>query len=119
MALSGLENMAKSGARAGISRPGNWRVSMAADVTRCSFRMLENHAGVGAAKAEGIRHDEFDLSFARRVRHEIDFGRDRQMIEVERRRNNLIPDRQNRKDRFDGAGGAEKMPDRRFRRGHG
>src|ERR1700730_9784343 len=84
-----------------------------------SLRTLEDQAGVGAAKSERIRQIEFDLALARLLRHEIDFRCDRCMIEVERRRNDLIPDRQNRENRLDGTRRAEEMSDRRFRRGHG
>ena len=45
----------------------------AAAVTRRSLWTLEDQAGVGAAKSERIRQNEFDLALARLVRHEIDF----------------------------------------------
>src|ERR1700730_18474742 len=84
-----------------------------------SLRTLEDQAGVGAAKSERIRQNEFDLALARLVRHEIDFRCDRCMIEVERRWNDLIPNRQNRENRLDGSRRTEEMSDCRFRRGHG
>src|SRR5438105_1636436 len=60
-------------------------------LARRSLRTLEDQAGVGAAKSERIRQNEFNLALARLVRHEIDFRCDRCMFEVERRRNDLIP----------------------------
>jgi hypothetical protein len=38
-----------------------------------SLWTLEDQAGVGAAKSERIRQNEFDLALARLVWHEIDF----------------------------------------------
>ena len=75
--LSGLENMAKSGSYAGISP---WRLDGL--YGRRLFRMLENHASVGAAKAEGIRHGKRDLAAARLMRHQVDSSRHRQIDEV-------------------------------------
>src|SRR5262249_35668294 len=79
---------------------------------------FEDQTGIGAAKAEGIRQHELDRELAGLMRHEVNVGVDRQMVEVERRRNDLISDRQYGKNRFDCARSAEEMPDRRFCRGH-
>ena len=50
--------------------------------------------------------------------NEIDGGLDRWIVEIERWRHDVVADREDREDRFDGTGCAEQMTDRRFRRRH-
>src|SRR5215212_316373 len=78
----------------------------------------ENQRRVRAAEAERIRQDDVDLLLLGRVRHEVDRGFDGRVVEVERRRNDLITDRKDREDRLDRARGSKQVAGRRFRRGH-
>ena len=47
------------------------------------------------------------------MRHEVDAREIRRIVEVERRRHDLVADGQHAEDRLDGAGRAEQMADRR------
>ena len=63
--------------------------------------------------------NEFDSTIligalARLVRHEIDGRGDRRIVEIDRRRHDLIAHGEQAEDRFNRAGRAEQMTDRRF-----
>ena len=52
------------------------------------------------------------------VRHEIDRRLHRRIVEIDRRRRDVVANRQDAEDRLDRAGRAEQMADRRFGRRH-
>src|SRR3989304_3348871 len=79
----------------------------------------EDQRGVGAAEAERVRQRDIDIALARLVRHQVDRGFDRRVVEVDGGRGDPVADRQDREDRLDRAGGAEQMADAGFGRRHG
>src|SRR5258708_3784478 len=78
----------------------------------------KDEGGVGAAEAEGVRQHIAHRPLLGAVRHQVDVVARRRVVEVERRRDDAVAQRQDREDRLDAAGGAEKMADRRFGGGH-
>ncbi len=70
---------------------------------------LEEQRGVGAAEAERIRERVFDFRFARLVRNVIEIARRIGIFVVDRRRQNLIAQRQHADARFEAARAAEQM----------
>src|SRR5829696_4560253 len=115
----------RSAQRAWRSSPGSpydllWRngaFGVASQGPR-SRRAPEDERGVGAAEAEGVRQHDVDVALLRRVRHEVDRGLDRRVVEVDRRRRDPVAHGEDREDRLDRAGGAEEVPGRRLRRRH-
>src|SRR6266849_1713583 len=83
-----------------------------------SGRAGKYKGGIGAAKAEGIGERVVHLALLRSFGHQIDVAGGGRVIEVQGRRHHPITDREDREDRFDAAGGTEKMPDGGFCRGH-
>src|SRR5437764_16802 len=73
---------------------------------------------IGAAESERIRQCDIDGALFRLMRHQIDRGCDRRIVQIEGRRHDSVSNRQNREDRLHGAGGAEQMPDRGLGGGH-
>src|SRR5215203_4224366 len=71
-----------------------------------SRRAPEYERGVGAAEPEGVRQHDVDVALLRRVRHEVDRGLDRRVVEVDRRRRDPVAHGEDREDRLDRAGGA-------------
>src|SRR5262249_14718163 len=69
---------------------------------------------VGTAKPERVRQYHIDFAFARRMRYQVDLCLDGRVVEIERRRCNLVAYCQNREDGLDGPGGPQQMADRRF-----
>src|SRR5215471_205899 len=83
-----------------------------------SGRARKDQRGIGTAKAEGIRERIGHFALLGVFWHQIDVAGGRRVVEVERRRNDLIADRKDREDRLDATGRAEQMPNRGFRRRH-
>src|SRR5690606_13958310 len=81
-------------------------------------RRREDQAGVGSAKAEGVRHHRPERLLLRLMRHEVEVATLRRVLEIERRRYHAITQRQDREDRFGTAGCAEQVADRGFGRRH-
>src|SRR5215470_19597867 len=63
----------------------------------------QHQRSVGAAEAERVGEHGVDWSLLRLVRHEIDGGLNRGVVEVERRRGDVIADGEHRIDRLYGA----------------
>src|SRR5262245_35883945 len=78
----------------------------------------QDQRGIGAAESEGVGQDSVDRPPVSLVRHEIDGGRDRGVVEIKGGRRKIVSDRQRREDRLDRTGRAEQMADRRFGRRH-
>src|SRR5215467_13749339 len=55
---------------------------------------------VGAAESERIRQHDVDLALSRLVRHEIDRGLDRWIVEIDRWRGDVVANRQEAEDRL-------------------
>ena len=79
----------------------------------------QDQRGIGAAEAERIGQHRIDRALLRLVRHEIDRGLDRGVVEIERRRRDVVANGEHGEDRLDGAGGAQQMADGRLGRRHG
>src|SRR5205823_7542602 len=80
---------------------------------------LHDEAGVGTAKAEAVVEHGPDWPVLGHVRDEVDAGRAlARIIEIERRRNDLVAHREDTEDAFDRPCAAEEMTDRRLRRAH-
>ncbi len=84
-----------------------------------SFRSAENETSIGPAEPERIRKNVFDFAFARLVRHEVDTRLHRRIIEVQRGRDDLIPQGEDGENRFDRTRRAKQMPNRGLCRRHG
>src|SRR3546814_5622516 len=66
----------------------------------CSSDLLHHQAGVGAAKAEAVVERRLDPARLRRVRDKVDpFGPFVGIVEVERRRDDLVANREDAEDR--------------------
>src|SRR5262245_64124520 len=74
----------------------------------------EDQRGVGPAKAEGIRQHRIDGPAPGLVRHEVDRGHNRRIVEIERRRGDVVADGESRENRLDRARRAEQMADGRL-----
>src|ERR1700753_4002676 len=61
---------------------------------------LENQRGVGAAKTERVRKRVFDVRFSRDIRNIIEIALRIRRFEIDRRRRNLIAQRQHTDTRF-------------------
>src|SRR5262245_37941833 len=79
----------------------------------------QHQRGIGAAEAERVGEHGIDAALLRLVRHEIDGGLDRWMVEVERRWSDVVADGEHRIDRLHGARRSEQVPNGRFGRRHG
>ena len=80
---------------------------------------LHDQAGIGPAKAETIVECRLDHPLLRDVGHQIDpFGAIVGIIEIERRGDDLVADREDAEDALDGPRAAEQMPDRRLGAAH-
>src|SRR5262245_5574810 len=78
----------------------------------------QDKRGVGAAEAERVGEGQADLALLRLVRHEVDGGLHRWIVEVERRRGDIVAHGQYRVDRLDCSCRTQEMPDRRLGGGH-
>jgi hypothetical protein len=58
---------------------------------------MQHQRRVGSAKPEGVRQRDIDLALALGVRHQIDGGVDFRIVEVDRRRRDIVADRQQQK----------------------
>src|SRR5690606_18742146 len=86
---------------------------------RASGDLLHHEAGVGAAEAEAVVEHRANLPLLGGERHEVDaLAAVRRVLEVERRRDDLVAQREDAEDRFDRAGAAEQVTDRRLGRTH-
>src|ERR1051326_4585653 len=83
-----------------------------------SIHRAEDQRRIGATEAERVRQDGVDLALPRLVRHEVDRGLDRRVVEIDGRWRHVVADGENREDCLDRAGSAEQMPDRRLGRRH-
>src|SRR3984957_16087633 len=79
---------------------------------------LQDHGRVGAPETERIRERDIDLAFARRLRHEINRRFYRRVVKIDGWRRDIIANRKDTEDRLERSGGTQKMPGRRFGRGH-
>ena len=77
-----------------------------------------DQAGIGAAKPEGVRLHHIDLALLRRIGTEVDRRFSRRVVEVDRRRRDLIAHREDRENRLDRTRRTQKMPGHRLGRGH-
>ena len=76
-----------------------------------SVDSLEHQAGIGPAKAEAVVEYRLDLALLGDVRDEVDaLGVLVGMVEIDRRRDDLVAHRQDAENRLDCAGAAEQMP---------
>src|SRR4030081_4005245 len=78
----------------------------------------EHQRGVGPPETEGIRQHGVDLPLLRLVGHEVAWGVERRIVEIDGGRRDVVANRQNREDRLDGAGRAQQMADRGLGRRH-
>src|ERR1700741_1890957 len=91
------------------------RLSMLQD----SVDGLQDQRGVGPAKSEAVVERCTDLALLGLVRDQIDaFGALARIVEIQRRWDNLIADRENAEDRLHCAGATQQMADRRLGRTH-
>ncbi|ENN85805.1 hypothetical protein RHSP_18548 [Rhizobium freirei PRF 81] len=79
-----------------------------------SLITAQDKRGVRAAEAEGVRQRDIDFALACLVRNEIDGGVTLGIIEVERRRGDVVANGERRKDRLDRTGSAEQVAGRRL-----
>ena len=79
---------------------------------------LQHERGVRATEPERVRQRDVDLALLGLVGNEIQRRRNRGIVEIDRRRHDVVANGERGKDRLDGAGRAQQMTDRRFRRGH-
>ena len=80
---------------------------------------LHDEAGVGATKAEAVVQDGTDRPLLRLVRHEIDArGALARIVEVERRRDDLVAQGKDAEDALDRTGAAQQVADGRLGRAH-
>src|SRR5690606_35736399 len=84
--------------------------------SRGSSEPLERERSVRAAEAEGIRNRDLDPRLARLVRRVVEITFGILVLEVDRRRNDLVAQRENREDRFRRARRADHVARRRLRR---
>src|ERR1700686_5011720 len=75
-------------------------------------QLAENQRSVGAAKSERIRQRYVDRPLVGLVRHKVDGGRDRWIVEVDGRRQHSVTHREQAEYRLDRSGRAEQMTDR-------
>ena len=87
-----------------------------AEISVALFR--KDEGCICSTKAKAIGQNCVNLPLLGDFWHEINFCCHRWIVEIERRRADIVPDGEEREDRLDRPGGAEKMSDRRFRRGH-
>src|SRR5215472_5444090 len=92
-----------------------WRPAEASESLR---QFAENKRRVRAAESERIGKRNIDRPLTGGMRHKVNRRRNRGIIEIERGRHHAIAQCQQTKDCFHRTGGAEKMTDRRFGRGH-
>src|SRR5262245_53083658 len=80
---------------------------------------LSKHQGrIRPAEAEGVRERNRNRSSFGLVWHQVNRRLDRWILEVDRRRRDLIANGKDREDRLDRTRSTQKVPDRRFGRGH-
>src|SRR5262249_29169341 len=92
-------------------------------VVRCPPRALMRETAkyqrrIGSAEAERIGEYYVDISLPRVMGHEINRCLHRRIVEIDGRRSYTVAHGENREDGLDRAGGAQKMTDRGFGRGH-
>src|SRR5690606_12093875 len=79
---------------------------------RMSVDLLHHQAGVGSAEAEAVVQHGANLALLCLVRDEIDaFGPFVRIVEVERRRNDLVANREDAEDALNGTGAAQQVTD--------
>src|SRR5437588_6827557 len=108
-------------------RPLPWRfgppargTAGARDTAERSLLVLElthDDASVVPAEAERVRDADGDVGLPRLVRDVVEIALGILLLVVDRRRQHSALDSEHREDSLDGAGGAEAVPGRAFRRG--
>src|SRR5690606_38587047 len=76
---------------------------------RSAIVALENQRCVGATEAERVRERDVDSPLARLVRDEVDLGLDGRVVEVDRRRRDVVADGEHAENGLGRTGRTEQM----------
>src|SRR4030095_11509580 len=81
-----------------------------------SADLAEDQCAVGTAKTERVRQRAIDCDVARDLRYVIEIAIVARVVEIDRRRRNLMANGERGEDRLDRTGRAEQMSDHRLGR---